>query len=125
MNERAQRNIAAVRAFYRQEQEYAASDIVWHVPGHNPVSGEYRGWDAYFTTMVSRMQPLDRWEVEVDDVMVNGDFVTATFRVLGERRRHRVELWGVHLFRLNDAGQVVEGWGFVNDQDALDAFFSA
>lgn len=125
MDAHDQRNIAAVRGFYRQEREHAAPNIIWHVPGHNPVSGDYVGWDAYFRTMVSRMEPLDRWEVEPLDVMVNGDFVVATSRVVGERRGQHIDLRGVHLFRLNDDGRVAEGWGFVNDQDALDAFFSA
>lgn len=125
MDERDRRNLEAVRGFYRQEREYAAPDIVWHVPGHNPVSGEYRGWDAYFETMTSRMEPLQRWEVEPLGMMVNADFVVATARVQGERRGHTVDLRGAHLFRLNADGRVAEGWGFVDDQDALDAFFSA
>ena len=35
-----------------------SSDIVWHVPGDNPVSGRYTGQE-YFTTMPERMAPLD------------------------------------------------------------------
>ncbi|MEZ4541665.1 MAG: hypothetical protein R3C43_16955 [Chloroflexota bacterium] len=34
-------------------------------------------------------------------------------------------LRGAHIMRLNAAGQIVEGWGFTKDQDALDDFFSA
>jgi hypothetical protein len=46
-------NIEAVRRFYaagpgpaeddRERLGYAASTIVWHVPGDNRISGEYRG----------------------------------------------------------------------------------
>jgi hypothetical protein len=36
-----------------------------------------------------------------------------------------VDLYGAHIMRLNDRGQVVEGWGFTDDQDLLDAFFAA
>ena len=125
MTEQDRRNIEAVRGYYRQEREYAADDIVWHVPGHNPVSGTYRGWDEYFGTMVSRMEPLDRWEFALGDVMVNGDHVVATFTLSGTRRGRAVDLRGAHLFRVNDEGKVAEGHGFANDQDALDAFFSA
>jgi hypothetical protein len=32
---------------------------------------------------------------------------------------------GHHMIRLDDDGLVVEGWGFVQDQAALDEFFSA
>jgi ketosteroid isomerase-like protein len=102
-----------------------APDIVWHVPGHNPVSGDYRGYEAYTQLMPSRMAPLTRWDFTLSDVMVNRDHVVATFRVQGERKGRSIDLHGAHIMRLNDRGQVVEGWGFTDDQDALDAFFAA
>ena len=103
-----------------------ADDIVWHVPGDNPVSGEYRG-EAYFTTMLDRMAPLDAWGITVHDVLVNERALTAVvaFHLVGDRRGVHVELDGFHLVRLDAAGRIVEGWGFTADQDALDAFFHA
>jgi hypothetical protein len=35
-----------------------AEDVVWHVPGDNPVSGAYRGSVQYFETMPALMGPL-------------------------------------------------------------------
>jgi hypothetical protein len=32
---------------------------------------------------------------------------------------------GYHMIRLNEEGRIAEGWGFVEDQDVLDDFFSA
>jgi ketosteroid isomerase-like protein len=125
MDERDRRNIAAVRHFYRAEREVAAPDLVWHVPGHSPVSGTYQSQRDYFDLMPSRMAPLTRWDFEVNDVMVNGDHVVAAFSLRGERKGRHVDLRGCHVFRLNERGQVAEGWGFVSDQDTLDAFFSA
>lgn len=125
MTERDRSNMETVRRAYQAEQEVMAPDIVWHVPGHNPVSGQYTGRDEYFNLMPSRMAPLTRWEFEVRDVMVNGDYVMATIHLRGERKGKQVDLDGGHLFRLNEEGQVVEGWGFTSDQDALDEFFSA
>jgi ketosteroid isomerase-like protein len=125
VTERDLRNIAAVRRFYAAEREAAAPDIVWHVPGHNPVSGVYRGEHEYFELLPSRMAPLTAWNIDLGEVMVNGDYVVATFSLKGERKGKRVELEGCHVFRLNEQGQIAEGWGFTNDQDALDAFFSA
>ena len=128
MTEQDKRNIEAVRRMYRGESEEfktIAPDIVWHVPGHNPVSGDYRGYEEYTQLMPSRMAPLTQWVFEVDDVMVNGNHVAATIRLKGERKGKKVDLRGAHVMRLNDQGQVVEGWGFTSDQDALDDFFSA
>jgi len=128
MTEQDERNIAVVRLMYtgdEAERANIAQDIVWHVPGHNPVSGEYRGFDAFTQLMPSRMAPLTRWDFALVDIMVNGNYVMTTFRLQGERKAETVDVRGGHLFRLNTAGQVVEGWGFTNDQDALDHFFSA
>jgi uncharacterized protein len=103
-----------------------APEVVWHVPGDNPVSGEYRG-EAYFTTMPERMVPLDRWTITVNTVWTNEKDLAAlvAFRVVGDRRGVHIDMDGHHLVRLDAAGRIVEGWGFAADQDALDAFFRA
>jgi ketosteroid isomerase-like protein len=128
MTEQDERNIRMVRRMYAGDEAERASiapDIVWHVPGHNPVSGDYSGLHEYTEVMPARMAPLTRWDFELEDVMVNSDHVVATFRIQGERKGKQVNLRGAHIMRLNDVGQIVEGWGFTNDQDALDEFFSA
>lgn len=127
MNDQDRRNIHIAGLLYAgsdAERASIAPDIIWHVPGHNPVSGEYRGFDAYTREMGGRMSPLTRWDFTLGDVMVNGQFVMTTFRLKGERKGMSMDTRGGHLLRMNDNGQVVEGWGFVQDQDALDVFFS-
>ena len=128
MTEQDKRNIETARRMYSSdeaERANIAEDIVWHVPGHNPVSGDYRGIEEYTKLMPSRMAPLTSWEFEVHDVMVNGDYVVATVSLKGERKGKKVDMGGAHIMRMNDQGQVAEGWGFLSDQDALDEFFSA
>ena len=127
MNEQDQLNIETARLMYsgdESERANIAPDITWHVPGHNPVSGEYHGLEEYTQLMPSRMAPLSNWEFEVHDVMVNGSYVVATISLKGERKGKKVALRGAHIMRMNEHGQVVEGWGFTSDQDALDEFFS-
>ncbi len=127
MNTQDERNIMTVRLMYmgdESERAQIAPDIVWHVPGHNPVSGDYHGFDEYTRLMPSRMAPLTQWDFTLGDVMANGDHVVTSFTLQGERKGKRVDLRGAHIMRLNDAGQIVEGWGFSSDQDALDDFFS-
>jgi hypothetical protein len=128
MTEQDKRNIETVRLMYtgdEAERANIAQDIVWHVPGHNPVSGDYRGFDEYTNLMPSRMAPLMRWDFTLESIMVNGNYVMATYRLQGERKGKIVNIQGGHLMRLSTDGNVVEGWGFTNDQDALDEFFSA
>lgn len=104
-----------------------AEDLVWHVPGRNPVSGAYRGTKEYFGTMVERMDPLDDWTISVGDVLTNekDNAALVAFHLKGSRKGNRVEMDGYHMIRLNAEGKIVEGWGFTQDQDALDDFFSA
>ena len=128
MTEQDKRNIESARRMYSSdeaERAGIAADIIWHVPGHNPVSGDYHGIQEYTQVMPSRMAPLTRWDFEVHDVMVNRDYVVATVSIQGERKGKKVDLRGAHIMHMNEQGQVVEGWGFLSDQDALDEFFSA
>jgi ketosteroid isomerase-like protein len=128
MTDQDERNMNVVRRMYtgdEEERRSIAQDIVWHVPGHNPVSGDYHGYDAYTRLMPQRMAPLTRWEFTLGDVMVNGNYVMTTLRLVGERKGLTVDLRGGHLMRVTADGKVAEGWGFTDDQDALDAFFSA
>lgn len=127
MNEQDERHIQTVRLMYtgdEAERANIAPDIVWHVPGHNPVSGDYCGFDEYMNVMPARMAPLSRWDFALQDVMVNGNYVVATFTLQGERKGKKVDLRGAHIMKLNAKGQIVEGWGFTDDQDTLDEFFS-
>jgi len=106
------------------EKQIISPDIVWHVPGHNPVSGEHRGRD-YFEVMPARMAPLDRWEFEVKSVMVNGDYVVTHVHFVGARKDKTIDSDGGHILRFDANDQIVEGWGFTEKQDALDDFFAA
>jgi hypothetical protein len=128
MTEQDQRHIDIVRRLYtgdEAERANIAQDIVWHVPGHNPVSGDYHGYEEYTSLMPSRMAPLTRWDFTLQDVMVNGYYVMTTYRLQGERKGKVINIHGGHLMRLSADGRVVEGWGFTNEQDLLDDFFSA
>jgi len=106
------------------ERASIARDIIWHVPGHNPVSGSYHGYDEYTQLMPVRMAPLTRWDFTLHDVMVNGAIVMTTFRLVGERKGKTIDMCGGHLMRVTADGKVAEGWGFADDQDALDDFFA-
>jgi hypothetical protein len=128
MTEQDERFIATVRRMYigdDPERSAISRSIVWHVPGHNPVSGDYVGYEAYTETMVSRMMPLDRWEFSLESVMVNGHYVMTTFALAGERKGITIKIHGGHLMRIDAEGKVAEGWGFTDDQDALDRFFAS
>jgi uncharacterized protein len=124
-------NIAVVRRFYEagppdndsERYRFAAVNIVWHVPGDNPVSGSYHGHRAVFDDIAAKMQPLDTWRINVIDVMANADLVVATVHLVAARGETQVETDGAHVFRFDANGRIVEVWGFTSDQSALDDVF--
>ena len=126
-------NIETVRRFYAAgpadddslRGPLASPDIVWHAPGRNRVSGTYQGAGKVFVEMAQRMQPLDLWLIDVIDVVGNADLVFATVHLRARRGSHEVDSPGGHVFRLDESATIVEAWGFVRDQDALDALFDA
>ncbi len=108
MTEHDKRNIEIVRLMYtgdEAERANIAQNIIWHVPGHNPVSGDYRGFEEYTQLMPSRMAPFTRWDFTLEEVMVNGNYVMTTFRLEGERKGKTVDTTGGHLFRLSPKGK--------------------
>lgn len=126
MTDRDSRLMELARMVYTgepREREIISPNILWHVPGHNPVSGEYRGRE-YFELMPARMAPLGRWEFNVERVMVNGDYVVTQIHLAGERKGKTIDTGGGHILRFDANDQIVEGWGFTQDQDGLDEFFA-
>jgi ketosteroid isomerase-like protein len=126
-------NIERVMRFYRagpadrdeQREQFFAADAVWHVPGANQVSGDYKGVEQIAGEIGRRMQPLERWSLEPRHVMANRDMVVSILHIDGERRGHTLRGHGAHVFRFNEAGLIVEAWGFIEDQAAADAMFDA
>ena len=81
------RNLKMVRLmYYGDESERAriAPDIVWHVPGHNPVSGIDPGVRRIHSPdAVSAWPRSHAWDFELEDVMINGDLVVTRFSLKG------------------------------------------
>jgi hypothetical protein len=73
------------------------------------------------------MSPLEKWTITVKDVLTNekDNAALVAFHLRGSRKGTLVDMDGDHLVRLNQEGRIMEGWGFTQDQDALDEFFSA
>jgi len=102
-----------------------ADDIVWHVPGNNPLSGTYKGKDEVFG-FFARLGELSggSFKLDVHDVVGNDEHVVALVRVSGSRPDGRtLEMPVAQVFHVRD-GKVVEFWGTAEDQAKADAFWS-
>ncbi len=104
--------------------EQLADDVVWHVGGEHPLSGDYRGKQAVgnyhrrvaeATAGTLRLDPID---VLAGDRHL-GIFVHATAEVDGRV----LDATLVEAVRLDDDGKWAEFWALAADQEAVDSFW--
>jgi ketosteroid isomerase-like protein len=101
--------------------EIFADDIVYHVPGNNPFSGDYHGKAA-----VLRLFREDRrasFRSEIHDVLANDRHAVALTFVRGARGGRTLEDITVHVVHAV-GGKITEAWFFPGDQAANDEFWS-
>ena len=100
-------------------------DVVLHVPGRQPLSGDHVGRQAVIDVVSASSNLADRTaQVELVDLLVGGDHVAAYGLVTGRRDgRTALENRTVHLFRV-EGHHIAEIWFHNWDQGAVDAFWS-
>ncbi len=109
--------------------KYWADDMVWLVPGHNPLSGWYHGRQAFINFM-KRVGELSGGSFHMDAVtiMVNDDYSCDVTRNRGARAGASDVLLDIdvaHVLRWRD-GKVIAGKGgiFGDGTDQYDHFWS-
>jgi ketosteroid isomerase-like protein len=100
-------------------------DIVFHVPGNSPISGEYKGKDEVFGFLAQLPVLTDgSFRLDVHDVVGNDEHVVALVRGSGSRPDGRtLDMPIAQVFHVRD-GKAVEFWGMAEDQAKADAFWS-
>jgi len=98
-------------------------DIVWHASGRGPRAGDFRGRDAVLDYLARIGDDVERWDVELDDVLVGDVYAAMLLRVTGERPARSLSAGFVLIFRFT-AGRVAEVWSVARDQFAVDEFWS-
>jgi uncharacterized protein len=102
--------------------EHLADNIVWHVPGNNVLSGDYRGREevlSFFARSVQASIP----SFDVHDVAATEDHAIALLNIRFTRpdNGETIEGRAVQVFHVED-GKALESWFMNEDQAALDAF---
>src|SRR6202521_4925284 len=125
-----QRSRRAYEAFGKGDMatvgELMADDVVWHVGGSSPLSGDYKGKDAVFGFFGKLMQLTDgTFKLEVHDILANDDHSVTLVRTTAERNGKKLEGRAVHVTHNDSEGKVKEFWSFEENQAAGDAFFSS
>jgi ketosteroid isomerase-like protein len=106
--------------------ELLADDVIWHVGGNGPLTGDYKGKDAVFGYFGKLMQVTGGTiKVEVHDILANDDHTIILVRQTAEKGGKKWDSRGVHIVHPDSEGRVKEFWGFTEDEAAADAFFSS
>ena len=106
-------------------EEHLSDDIVWHVPGQNPLSADYRGKQEVLAFFGLTMKVTgSTFRIELHDVVGNDDHVVA----IGTQFAHGPEgefLEGrfAQVFHIRDE-KATEVWTHPEDSAAVDDFFT-
>jgi hypothetical protein len=106
-------------------RDYFSDDVVWHVAGKHPLSGDYRGKDAliaYFERV--REMTGGSLTFEATGILGNDDHVATFLRVRGQRDDRTLDVEMADMLRVGPDGRWTEFWSMPDDQDAVDAFWS-
>jgi ketosteroid isomerase-like protein len=128
---------AAVREFYKRQRPFYAGgeaeplramltdDVVWHVPGRNPIAGDHTGIDAVMDYF-ERRRALARatFQVHVREVLASGDLVVQLAGGTAQLGGRDVAWETIGIFRVRD-DKIAEGRLVPFDQHLFDEVWSA
>ena len=101
-----------------------AEDVVWHVPGTNPLAGEVRGRDALFDWFQRlRGGTGGTFGLEEHDVLGNDDHVVALTRMRAIKGGTLVTVEVISVFHYRN-GKQQERWFHPTDLEAWDRMLS-
>ena len=100
------------------------TSITWHVPGHSPLSGDYKGHDevvGFFKHTSALCGGI--FAIEVHHVLAEEDVVMVLVTVKAERNGRSAAFPEVHVWRLANE-KVTEFREFQGDEQTEDRFWS-
>lgn len=95
------------------------ADAVWHLPGHQPMSGDHIGRDA----VLAAMRYFQDIQLEVHEIIASDDHAVALLYARGERNGKRYNAREVDIFHLR-GGKITEFWSFSEDTRLTDEYWS-
>src|SRR5436309_5006253 len=115
---------AQAREDWPAVQEAFTDDIVFHVAGRNQFSGTYRGKEEVFDLFNRRNESTgSKVDIDVHAVVADDEHAVAMLVMRGERDGKRAEWRTAGMYHMRD-GKIAEAWGFNEDQQAVDEFWS-
>jgi ketosteroid isomerase-like protein len=119
----------AISTFNRSDfdayRKYFTEDVVWHVGGNHPLSGDYRGRDAIFEYF-EKVRELTGGGLRSapQDILADDSHGGVFTRVTADRGDRHLDVVLAQAYRINPDGKFTEYWALADDQDAVNAFWS-
>lgn len=100
-------------------------DVVHHVPGKSPISGDHKGHEGVLGLYGKLFEMSDgTMKVELHDAVGNDTHVLSMHRSTASRKGRSIDANEVLVFHFAD-GKISEIWDFWNNEAEQDAFWSA
>jgi ketosteroid isomerase-like protein len=100
-----------------------SEDLVWHASGRGPRSGSHRGLEAVFAYLATIGDAAERFDSNLERILVGDDRVAVLFHVVGKRRGRELDTDFILIFRIAQ-DRIAEVWAVPRDQYAVDEFWS-
>jgi ketosteroid isomerase-like protein len=119
----------ALAAYNRGDLEsmrsFIAEDVLWHVGGNHPLSGDYRGRDAVFD-YYAKVRDLTGGTMKLEplDILANDQHGGIFMRVSGQRDGKTLDVVLAEALTLDESGRWAEYWALADEQDKVDAFWA-
>ena len=120
--------IRALNAFHESDQltlhQVWSPDLVWHMAGTSPISGDYFGRNAFLAFGQRLLDDSDgTFYAEMDDVTASEHHAVLLSRATAVRRNRTLDVRETLVFRVVE-GQLAECWDSKFDQEHWDEFWS-
>jgi ketosteroid isomerase-like protein len=113
----AKGDLAALREFF-------ADDILWHVPGDSPISGDYKGYDEVMGFFGRIMQETNgTLRNDVHDMLANDEHAVVLVDTSAQRGDKTLKARAAHVMHIKD-GKITEFWNFTEDSTVFSDFWS-
>ena len=104
--------------------ELFGENVVWHVPGDSPISGEHKGREAVFAAFAKTVELSGgSFKIDLHDVLANDEHAVALTRATGSRQGKQLSSLDTDVYHMSN-GKVTEFWSFAEDQRLTDEFWS-
>ena len=101
-----------------------SEDLVWHVQGDSPWTGDHIGAEAIIDYLAQVGEASENYSIELDDILANDNYVVVLSQVKTKIGDHQLDTPYVLIGRIEDS-RIVEVWTLPMEPDVANAFWKS